>query len=118
MVHQCARFCENPRQSHGDTIRCLCQYLKSTQDKGIICSPDGDKSYECWVNTDFAGGFNCKIAGMDPTASKSHSGWDITYAGCPVTWASKLQMLSALSTTEAEYIALSYAGTHKRDAFL
>ena len=29
------------------------------------------------------------------------------YAGCPLTWCSKLQTEIALSTTEAEYIALS-----------
>ena len=105
----CARFCENPKQSHGDTVRHLCRYLKATQDKGIICNPDGDKSYECWVDTDFTGGSNRKIAGMDPTMSKSCSGLVITYAGCPVTWASKLQTLTALLTTEAKYIALSTA---------
>ena len=108
-VHQCARFCENPKQSHGDTVRHLCQYFKATRDKGIICNPDNDKSYECWVDGDFAGGFDRKIAGMDPMTSKSRSGWAITYAGCPVTWASKLQMLTALSTMEAEYVALSTA---------
>ena len=31
------------------------------------------------------------------------------YAGCPIIWASKMQSLIALSTTEAEYIALSTA---------
>ena len=31
------------------------------------------------------------------------------YAGCPITWSSKLQTEIALSTTEAEYIALSRA---------
>ena len=29
------------------------------------------------------------------------------YAGCPLTWSSKIQTEIALSTTEAEYIALS-----------
>ena len=108
-MHQCARFCEHPKQSHGDAIRRLCQYLKATRDKGIICNLANDKSYECWVDADFAGGFDHKIAGTDPTTSKLHSGWAITYAGCPVTWASKLQMLMAISTMEAEYIALSTA---------
>ena len=31
------------------------------------------------------------------------------YAGCPITWSSKLQTLTVLSTTEAEYIAWSSA---------
>ena len=109
VVHQCTRFCENPKQSHVDAVRCLCRYLKATRHKGIICNPDSDKSYEYWVDADFVGGFDHKIAGMDPTMPKSRSGWAITYMGCPVTWASKLQMLTALSTTEAEYIALSTA---------
>ena len=41
--------------------------------------------------------------------AKSRSGWIIQYAGCPITWASKLQTLTALSTTDAEYVALSMA---------
>jgi len=39
----------------------------------------------------------------------SRTGYVITYAGCPIVWASKLQPLIALSTTEAEFIALSTA---------
>lgn len=31
----------------------------------------------------------------------------IMYAGCPIIWASKMQSLISLSTTEAEYIVLS-----------
>ena len=71
--------------------------------------PKHNQSYECWVDADFTGGFDCKIAGNDPTTSKSRSGWVITYAGCPVTWSSKLQTLMALSMMEAEYIAVSMA---------
>ena len=85
VVHQCARFCKHLKQSYGDAIRHLCQYLKATRDKRIICNPANDKSYDCWVDADFAGGFDRKIAGMDPTTSKSQSGWAITYTGCPVT---------------------------------
>ena len=45
----------------------------------------------------------------DPRTAKSRTGYIITYAGCPVTWASKMQTEIALSSTEAEYIALSTA---------
>jgi hypothetical protein len=47
---------------------------------------------------------------VDPSTAKSRSGWIIFYAGCPVSWASKLQSQVALYyTTEAEYIAMSQA---------
>ena len=46
---------------------------------------------------------------MDPSTSKSRSGWVVFYVGCPVCWASKLQSQVALSTTEAEYTAMSQA---------
>jgi hypothetical protein len=36
-------------------------------------------------------------------------GYIITYAGCPMHWSSKMQTEIALSTTEAEYVALSQA---------
>ena len=39
--------------------------------------------------------------------AKSRSGWIVRFAGAPITWASKMQTITALSTTEAEYIALS-----------
>jgi hypothetical protein len=42
----------------------------------------------------------------DVSTTKSRTGYIISFAGCPITWASKLQTQIALSTTEAEYIAL------------
>jgi hypothetical protein len=46
---------------------------------------------------------------MDPSTTKSRSKWIIFYAGCPISWASKLQSQIALSTTKAKYIAMSQA---------
>jgi len=45
----------------------------------------------------------------DPNSVKSRTGYVIVFANCPVLWVSKLQTEIALSTTEAEYIALSQA---------
>ena len=39
----------------------------------------------------------------------SRTGYVIRFMGCPIVWVSKLQTEIALSTTEAEYIALSQA---------
>jgi hypothetical protein len=46
---------------------------------------------------------------VDPSTTKSKSGWIILYAGCPVSWASQLQSQIVLSTTEAQYITMSQA---------
>ena len=39
----------------------------------------------------------------------SRMGYLITFANCPIVWGSKMQSLMALSTTEAELIAMSTA---------
>ena len=44
---------------------------------------------------------------MSIVTARSRTGFIIFYAGCPLIWASRLQTMIALSTTEAEYIALS-----------
>ena len=46
---------------------------------------------------------------FDPRACLSRTGYVIFYANCPIIWQSKLQTTIALSTTEAEYVALSMA---------
>jgi hypothetical protein len=47
------------------------------------------------------------VYGHQNISVKSHTGYVITFANCPILWSSKLQTEIALSTTEAEYIALS-----------
>jgi hypothetical protein len=75
-------------------------------DLGIRFKPDPSKGFECYCNADFSGLWNKALAPDDPSTAKSRSGWIIFYTGCPVSWASKLQSQVALSTTEAEYIAM------------
>jgi hypothetical protein len=108
-VHQCARFSENPKASHAKAIKAIGRYLQGTRNKGIVLDPVASKSFECWADADFSGNWKPETAHNDPITAKSRSGWIITYANCPITWTSKLQTLTALSTTEAEYIALSSA---------
>jgi hypothetical protein len=108
-VHQCARFCEDPKESHSQAVKNIVRYLKATKDQGMILNPQLDKSFDCYVDSDFCGLWNRANAMMDPSTSKSRTGYVICYAGCPIIWASKLQTQTALSTTEAEYVALSTA---------
>ena len=108
-VHQCARFSVDPKQSHADAVKRIGRYLKGTPNVGITLRPDTQQSFQCWVDADFSGNWKPEGAQHDPMTAKSRSGWIIQYAGCPITWSSKLQTLTALSTTEAEYVALSMA---------
>ena len=107
-VHQCACFSSQPKASHGDAIKRITRYLLGTKTKGIILSP-GNHSFACWADADFVGNWNATIAMEDMTTARSRSGYIITYASCPIIWASKLQTEIALSTTKAEYISLSIA---------
>ena len=105
-VHQTARYCIGPRLSHERAIQRIGKYLQGTKDKGMIIRPDKLKSLECFVDADFAGGWN-KDNGLDASNILSRIDYVITYAGCPLIWCSKLQTEIALSTTKSEYIALS-----------
>jgi hypothetical protein len=106
-VHQCARFASNPRESHANAIKYLCRDLLCTKDKGIILRPDVTKSFEVHIDCNFAGNWNKEDAMNDPSTAKSRTGYVISYAGCLIIWASKLQTKVVLSTTESEYVGLS-----------
>ena len=47
--------------------------------------------------------------GSDASDRKSITGYIVQYGGAPVSWKSKKQPTVALSTTEAEYLALTEA---------
>ncbi len=104
-VHQCSRFCNNP---HEKAIKCIIGYLKCTPNEGNFLSPDSSKGIQCYVDADFASGWNASDC-EDPSSVYSRTGYVIMFAGCSVVWVSKLQTEVTLSTTEAEYIALRQA---------
>jgi hypothetical protein len=107
-VQQCARFCNNPRQPHSMAVKRICRYLLKTHSHGLRFKPDPSRGLECYVDADWAGSWQHRSS-SDPLSAHSRSGYVIMYAGCPIIWSSKMQTLIALSTTEAEYIALSSA---------
>jgi hypothetical protein len=108
-VHQVAKYSADPRQEHGEAIIYIIKYLKATRHIGLRFKPNASKGFQCYCDADFAGNWNKEFAETDPSTAKSRSGWIVFYAACPVIWASKLQSQVALSTTEAEYIAMSMA---------
>ncbi len=82
-------------------------YVNRTNDVGMIFRVNPKADFYCYADADFSGAFQCQFSQQGIACEKLHPGWYIRYAGCPSVWSSKLQTLIALSTTEAEYIALS-----------
>lgn len=108
-VHQCARFSSNPRQPHTEAVKRIGKYLQGTPDGGIIMRPGNVQSFECWVDASHAGEWKTEGVEDESASARSRMGYVFTYANCPILWASKMQTEIALSTTEAEYMALSMA---------
>ena len=105
-VHQCARWSNGPRLLHEKAVKYIGRYLLATRDKGIILTPSEKYSLDAFVDSDFAGLWHRQYAHMRD-AALSRMGYVITFCGCPIYWKSKLASEIALSTTEAEYMALS-----------
>ena len=106
-MHPCARFSESPSRSHAEAVKHIGRYLLATRDKGPIICPNDQWHFECWADADFAGNWHQQDAHIDPMTSKSCSGSIVCFAGASTPWTSKMQTITALSTTEAEYITLS-----------
>ena len=105
-VHQCARFTHSPRDSHGKAVKRIIRYLQGTKDKGLFFRPTKKLQMDCYVDADFAGTWGIEND-QDPVSVKSRTGYVIMFMGCPLLWTSKMQTQIALSTMEAEYLALS-----------
>eukprot|EP00804_Cyclotella_cryptica_P013417 CCRYP_005165-RG/>CCRYP_005165-RG protein AED:0.32 eAED:0.32 QI:0/-1/0/1/-1/1/1/0/434 len=105
-VHQCARYTFCPTRRHELALIRIGRYLKGTMDKGIIMSPSDTPCVDCYPDADFAGLYGHEDS-QDPHCARSRTGYLITVFNCPVLWKSKLQTEIALSTMEAEYVALS-----------
>jgi len=105
-VHQCARISTNPKRSHGVAVKRIGHYLLGTKDEGIIFNPSNTSYLDCYVDADFAGIYKVEDSD-DPISVKSRTGYVLMFAGLLLLWSTKLQSEIALSTTEAEYIALS-----------
>ena len=93
-----ARFQANPGLEHWNALMHVIGYVKNTLDYGLTYSRDAELSPHAFVDADYGG---CK------DTRRSTSGYVFLMAGGPVTWSSKRQATVALSTVEAEYVAMS-----------
>jgi hypothetical protein len=108
-VNCAARYMFSPKHSHEKALKRLGRYLKATRDRGLILNPSSNTlKIDSYPDADFAGMYGHE-KNTDPACVKSRTGYVINVADCPVLWQSKLQTETALSTMEAEIIALAHS---------
>ena len=56
-VHKTDRFCNNPMLLHEKAIKRLGRYLYHTRKERIVYNPDTSKGFGCYVDSEFAGGW-------------------------------------------------------------
>uniref|UniRef100_A0AAV1ULP4 Reverse transcriptase Ty1/copia-type domain-containing protein n=1 Tax=Peronospora matthiolae TaxID=2874970 RepID=A0AAV1ULP4_9STRA len=95
-----SRFMENPQQQHWTAVKRIFRYLQGTKSHGLRFQPSDKIDFRGYSDADWAG---------DHADRKSTSGYTFMLMGAPVSWGSKKQSSVSLSTSEAEYIALSLA---------
>jgi hypothetical protein len=93
----CARFQANPKETHLITVKRILRYLKHTSSIGLWYTKGAIFELVGYFNLDYAG---CKVD------RKNTSGGCHLLGKSLVSWSSKKQNSVALSTVEAEYIAV------------
>ena len=100
-VSRAARYTSKPTEDHWKAIKHILRYLVGTTKYGLLYSRNTSQ-IDCV-------GYSDADWGGDLDDRKSTSGYIFQIAGGPVSWRSRKQSCVALSTSEAEYIALTSA---------
>ena len=98
------RFIANPSVKHWNTVKHLLRYLQGTKDTQLVYRRDlfdPRNIFTAYCDADHAGNVD---------NGRSTGGYALLIAGAAVSWSSRLQTITALSTTEAEYVAAVDAG--------
>ena len=93
----CARFQSNPKESHIISAKRIIRYLKGTSNLGLWYSKDSSLNLIGYTDADYGG---YKID------RKSINGIYQFLGSNLISWHCKKQSSIALSTTEAEYVAV------------
>ena len=96
-----SRYMGRPGKAHWEAVKWILRYLKGTADVGLLygVSNPGNQVVG-YVDSDFAG---------DHDKRRSLTGYVFTLSGSAISWKATLQATVALSTTEAEYMAIAEA---------
>jgi len=99
-----SRFMANPGKSHWQALKWMLRYIIGSLGRVLVYGGARNSrrtaAIEAFVDSDYAGCLDSR---------KSLTGFVFTAFGTAISWKASLQKVSALSTSEAEYIALTEA---------
>ena len=93
-----SRYLAAPKKAHCDLVRGICRYLRGNP-RGLHYKANRDFTLEGFVDASYA----------NDADYSSISGNAFLLGGCLVSWMSQKQPCAALSSAEAEYVALTPA---------
>ncbi|KAG7563868.1 Integrase catalytic core [Arabidopsis suecica] len=94
------RYMSRPGSMHWEAVKWIMRYLKGSQDLNLVFTKEKEFRVTGYCDSDHA---------ADLDKRRSISGYVFTFSGNIVIWKASLQPVVALSTTEAEYMALTEA---------
>ncbi|GJS69256.1 hypothetical protein Tco_0702097 [Tanacetum coccineum] len=97
-VCMCARYQAKPTEKHLHAVNRIFKYLRGTVNRGLWYPKDSSIALTAFADADHAG---CQDTKRSTSGSMQLLGERL------VSWSSKRQKSAAISSTEAEYIALS-----------
>lgn len=97
-VSMLVKYQEAPLPVHWKAMKAVIRYLIRTLDFGIMFPSGQEALLQAWSDADWT---------RDHHKRRSRSGHLVIVAGGPVVWASRLQTITAQSTTEEELISLA-----------
>ncbi len=96
-----SQYLANPGLDHLTVVNWVLKYLNSMKNFKLIYDGESEESnFIAYCNSDWAG---------DPCNHWSISGYVFKIAGAAVSWSSKKQSSTTLSSTEGKYMALTHA---------
>ena len=104
-VRELSKVMDGANKSHMKMLKRVIMFVINTQNRKLILKPNKDVTkweVKGYSDSDFAG---------DTDGRKSISGYVIYFQQCPISWRSKSQKSVSLSSTEAEYMAVSEVAT-------
>ena len=101
-VSSVSKFMSNPGKNHWEAVKWVLRYVRGTMTTGIVYSREQNQGNIIvgYVDADYAGNIDNR---------KSMTGFCFSFWNNLVSWKANLQAIVTLSTTEAEYVAITEA---------